>query len=133
MLELRQTAETYALGADRRDPALWTAVMADDIVISGPGFSIEGRDANLGSLTMLGQMFRATRHLVHAVHAVVDGDAATGETTCTAEHLLRDQNAILVWAIRYQDQWARHDGVWRFTRRDLILDWEETRPVKPAA
>lgn len=126
---LRQTAELYAVGADRRDKALWTQVLVEDCVIEGPGFSVSGRNANLGSLDALGQMFRATQHRVHQVVAAITGDTATGETYCTADHLLKDADMILVWSIRYQDIWRREDSVWRFTHRRLIVDWEETRAV----
>lgn len=126
---LRQTAELYAVGADRRDKALWTQVLVEDCVIEGPGFSISGRNANLGSLDALDQMFRATQHRVHQVVAAITGDTATGETYCTADHLLKDADMILVWSIRYQDIWRREDSVWRFTHRRLIVDWEETRAV----
>ncbi|WP_088310606.1 nuclear transport factor 2 family protein [Novosphingobium sp. B 225] len=130
---LRRCADLYAQGADRKDKALWNAVLADDCVIEGPGFSISGREANLGSIDMLGQMFRATQHRVHQVVATVAGDQASGETYCTADHLLKDQDAVLSWAIRYQDSWRRVAGEWRFTHRTLIVDWEEVCPVTPKA
>ncbi len=129
LAELRRTAEFYAQGADRRDKTLWQAVLAEDCVIEGPGFSISGRDANLGSIDALGQMFRATVHRVHNQVATVSGDDATGETYCTADHLLNDMDSVLVWTIRYQDRWRREEGVWRFTHRKLIVEWEEVRPV----
>ena len=65
----------------------------------------------------------------------LDGDRASGETVCTAEHRMAGQDGggvLLCWAIRYQDQWRREAGIWRFTRRDLIVDWEELRPVRDA-
>lgn len=127
---LRRCAELYAAGADRRDKDLWRQVLSDDCVIEGPSFSNAGIETNLGMLEMLGQMFRATRHCVHNQIATVVGDSASGETYCTAEHLLTDTDAILVWAVRYQDTWRRENGNWRFTHRKLIVDWEETRPVK---
>lgn len=126
---LRQAAEIYATGADRRDKTLWRQVMADDCVIEGPGFTSEGLENCLLSLDALGRMFRGTLHRVHQQMVHIEGDRATGETYCTADHLLKDQDAILVWAIRYQDEWRREASGWRFTRRRLILDWTETRPV----
>lgn len=126
---LRRCADLYALGADRRDKDLWRSVLAEDCVIEGPGFSIAGREANLGSIDLLGRMFRATQHKVHQVVVTVDGDEASGETYCTADHLLIDQDAVLSWSIRYQDSWLRDGGEWRFARRTLIVDWEEVRPV----
>jgi ketosteroid isomerase-like protein len=126
---IRRAAELYAAGADRRDKALWTQVLAEDAVIEGPGFAIEGREANLRSIDALGQMFRATVHRVHQVVATVEGDRAVGETYSTADHLLKDRDELLVWSIRYQDEWRREGAAWQFTRRRLIVDWEERRPV----
>lgn len=126
---LRRTAELYALGADRRDKNLWRQVLADDCVIEGPGFAIEGREANLGSIDFLAANFRATVHRIHQCVAIVAGDAAEGETYSTADHLLPDRDEVLVWSIRYQDRWRREDGHWLFARRKLFVDWEETRPV----
>lgn len=130
MDELRRCAELYAVGADRRDKALWASVMTEDIVLEGPGFRHEGREKVLGLLDVLGQMFKATQHQVYQVVTDVDGDTAKGETYCNAQHLLTDQDALLVWAIRYQDEWRRDGGVWRFSRRSLLVDWEEVRPIK---
>lgn len=128
---LRRTAERYALGADRRDKALWREVLADDVKISGPGFSITGLEANLGSIDHLAHAFTMTRHMVHDMDVTVDGDTAQGETRSTAEHRIAapDGDKLLVWAIRYQDQWRREQGTWRFNRRTLIVDWEELRAV----
>ncbi len=129
---LRRTAERYGLGADRRDKALWREVLADDVEIVGPGFAISGLEANLGSIDHLAHAFKATRHVVHDMDVAVSGDTAQGETRSTAEHRLTGADGgdvLLVWAIRYQDQWRRADGVWKFTRRELVVDWEEVRPV----
>jgi ketosteroid isomerase-like protein len=131
---LRHTAELYAAGADRRDETLWRKVLAPDVVIEGPGFATQGLDQALGSLAMLDTMFRTTRHLVHQVVAEGDGEAgASGETYCTAEHLMKEADQILVWALRYQDRWTRIEGEWRFAARRLVIDWEEFRDVKPSA
>lgn len=132
---LRAAADTYARGADRRDRAMWRAALCDDVVIAGPGFAIAGLEANLGSLDFLAAQFVATRHIVHDVDATLAGDHAQGETRCTAEHRIAGPDgadSLLVWAIRYQDQWRRDAGVWKFSRRDLIVDWEELRPLHNA-
>ena len=129
---LRRTAERYALGADRRDKTLWREVLADDVEITGPGFAIAGLEANLGSIDHLTHAFTATRHIVHDMDVHIDGDVAQGETRSTAEHrmITPEGERLLVWAIRYQDQWRREHGSWKFTRRALIVDWEELRALK---
>ncbi|WP_353227333.1 nuclear transport factor 2 family protein [Novosphingobium sp.] len=130
---LRAAAETYAWGADRRDKAAWRAVMTDDVEIVGPGFAITGLEANLGSIDHLAHAFVATRHVVHDIDAVIDGDTARGETRSTAEHRIAGTDGtdtLLVWAIRYQDTWRRDGAEWRFARRELVVDWEELRTVR---
>lgn len=127
--DLRRSAEIYARGADHRSKADWLEVLAHDCVIEGPGFATEGIEACCASIDHLGVMFRATRHLVQGQCVSIDGDTASGETLCTAEHLLNDADTVLVWAIRYRDQWRRHEGAWRFVKRALLVEWEETRPV----
>lgn len=129
---LRRAAERYALGADRRDQALWREVLADDVEINGPGFAVSGLEANLGSIDRLTHVFTATRHIVHDMDVIVNGDSAEGETRSTAEHRMAtpEGDMLLVWAIRYQDQWRREGHSWKFTRRALIVDWEELRPLK---
>lgn len=126
---LRRTAELYAAGADRRDKALWASVLAADCVIEGPGFRAEGRDACLAAIDLLERMFLKTRHQVHNQIVAIAGDEAAGETWGTAEHLFEEKGAsvLLCWAIRYQDACRREDGIWRFSRRALAIDWEERR------
>jgi hypothetical protein len=129
---LRRTAEIYALGADRRSKDHWRSVLADDIEIVGPGFAMQGLEANLGSIDHLAHAFTATRHVIHDQHVTVSGDEAQGETRCTAEHRLTGpdgSDVLLVWAIRYQDRWRRDASGWKFVRRELLVDWEELRPV----
>lgn len=129
LVALRRSTELYAMGADRRDKDLWRQILAVDCVIEGPGFRTEGLDQCLLSIDGLTQMFRRTRHRVDHLAVTINGSSASGETWSTAEHLLPDRDALLVWAIRYQDVWRHSGGVWLFTRRRLELDWQEVRPV----
>lgn len=126
---LRRTAEIYAQGADRKNKQLWRSVLADDCRIEGPGFVTEGLEATLQSIDALGQMFRSTLHKVHNQTVMIKGDQATGETYCTADHLMNDADQLLRWTIRYIDEWRREGDTWRITRRKLELLWEEIVPV----
>jgi hypothetical protein len=74
-------------------------------------------------------MFRATFHKVHNQTVIVEGSTATGETYCTADHLLNDSDQLLRWTIRYLDEWRQEADGWRFTKRQLELLWEEMVPV----
>lgn len=129
-MALRRTAEIYALGADRKDKTLWREVLADDCRIEGPGFAINGAEANLQSIDSLAKLFRGTLHKVHNQVVKIDGNKATGETYCTAEHLMKESDQVLRWSIRYLDEWRREEQTWRFTLRRLIVEWEELVQVK---
>ena len=129
---LRDAAEAYARGADRRDKDVWRAVLADDVTITGPGFAITGLEANLGSIDHLAHAFVATRHVVHDIDAVIEGDMARGETRSTAEHRMAGADGadkLLVWAIRYQDKYVRRDGRWLYTHRQLLVEWTQVSPI----
>lgn len=126
---LRRSAELYARGADRRDRDLWRALMAPECVLSGPGFRFDGREECLGALDTLTESFRETQHRVFNQTVEIDGDSATGETYCSADHAMKDSDELWCWAIRYQNRWRREDGNWLFTSRDLVVDWMEMRPL----
>jgi ketosteroid isomerase-like protein len=85
---------------------------------------------------MVGQvdaMFIKTLHLVH--NQLIDhdgGDAASGETYCTASHVLPDKQGgwqVFDMAIRYHDAYAIEAGAWKFASRRLEVEWVEVRPV----
>ncbi len=132
---IRRAATLYAIGADRRDPAIWIAIMAEGMVLITPRGRIDGREKVLAALPRLAAAYTATQHRVMNQAHVIDGDVATGETYCVADHMSEAPDGsrlILSWAIRYQDELRRIDGRWLFTRRELVLDWEERREAVAA-
>jgi ketosteroid isomerase-like protein len=116
---------------DRRDWALAATLFTDDAVLVGPRFQLAGRERVLRGLRSV-ERYRSTFHAVHNQTLAIEGDEASGETYCVANHLLeRDgQSVKLDWGIRYQDRLRRGtDGAWRFARRELIVDWEQELPL----
>ena len=128
---LRRSAELYAQGADRRDKALWAAIVTADCVIEAPGIRLVGREQIVAALDIMARLYAATQHRVHNQVVSIEGDNASGETYSVAEHLsvAEGRRTLLTWAIRYQDRWRREQGQWRFASRKLLLDWTETRPL----
>ncbi|MCA8010209.1 nuclear transport factor 2 family protein [Burkholderia cenocepacia] len=128
---IRRAATIYAIGADRRDKALWAQVLSDDCVIEGPGFKTHGLEANLANLDYLGQLYTRTQHRVHNQLFTIRGDRAIGETYGTVDHLreVDGRTELVAWSLRYWDELKRDGDVWLFTSRRLILEWEEIRPV----
>ena len=125
-------AYRYARAVDRRDWALAATLFTDDAVLKSSRFQRIGREQVLGALRTIEDRYRATFHAVHNQTLDFAGDEASGETYCVASHLLeRDgQPRKYDCGIRYQDRYRRGaDGTWRFSRRELIVDWEQELPL----
>ncbi|HEY4545025.1 MAG TPA: nuclear transport factor 2 family protein [Pedomonas sp.] len=134
----RRIAAVYARAMDRNEPELLDDILSEDIVVVGPGFTMQGLEQARQSPAMLRQMFLMTQHVVHNQTLTVEGDEARGETYCTASHILHPEgeaeaeaqgHTAYVWAIRYQDTLRKQGGAWRLARRELVVDWSEYRPV----
>jgi hypothetical protein len=133
--EIRQLVSRYALAVDRRDLPMLRDLFAPGAVVvlpallAGAGATEIADPADL--LAPLGRFLR-TRHTI--AHQLVDlaGDSATAITYGEAHHVrehgggLRDE----VLALQYLDTCARIGAVWRFTRRELVVDWVSTQPVR---
>lgn len=63
-----------------------------------------------------------TRHLVSGPVIEVDGDSATCRSSYLVMQLPPDGGLIPVAAGRYRDTFARTDGRWHFTVRQMFLD-----------
>jgi hypothetical protein len=130
----RRLAALYAHAADRGTGEEMAALFAGDGVLVSPDATLQGRASISRIPAMLRDMFSATRHEIMQQTIVPQGDNAwRGETYCNALHLLREARdggrQVLVWAIRYQDEFSCADGDWQFVRRELVLDWKEVRVV----
>lgn len=132
IIALRQLADIYARGADQKREDDYRRIFAEDAELIGPGFAYYGLEEVLKSIVALDQMFMKTMHWVHNQTVEIDGELAWGETCSTVEQRLHPprDHELLCYAVRYQDKWRKTDGFWKFTRRELIFDWEEVRPVR---
>jgi ketosteroid isomerase-like protein len=120
-------AERYARAVDRRDWALAATLFTDDAVLLSTRFELVGVPQILRGLRTV-ERYRATFHAVHNQTLEIDGDEASAETYCVANHLFERAGAArkLDRGIRYQDRYRRGaDGAWRLARRELIVDWEQ--------
>lgn len=127
----------YAQAMDNVEPEILRLILTEDVEIVGPGFSISGIDSACAIPADLREKFSLTRHVVHNQIVSGSGTERHGEVHCTASHLLPpgDGNQgkardLLVWEIRYQDSYRYADNAWRISRRELTLDWVETRSVE---
>ena len=135
---LRELVDAYALAVDHADGAAVAALFTSDGVLAtwmdpasgeSTGERI-GREKIQAAVDGVAR-YHATHHTISATRSVIDGDRATGETTCEAHHVegsppdARDR----VLHIRYTDTFARTDDGWRFTRREVRVRWVAILPV----
>jgi len=124
----------YAQAVDQRDWTALSRLFTPDAVLKGPGFSFDGVAAIVEGMNGLGH-YSHTQHHVHNHLAEVEGQAASAETYCVANHLYAAEEGQrkLDWGIRYRDQFVCSDGIWRISRRELLLDWTQDLPLQASA
>jgi ketosteroid isomerase-like protein len=129
---LRRLVERYATAVDHRDVASAAGCFVPEGRLRvGDDAPLEGRDAIVSALGRLSR-YEVTAHLLGHSNHVVDGDRATGESSCRAHHVYEDAGVRRDWvmAIRYVDRYVRAGDGWRIEDRHLVVDWLEDRPLE---
>jgi uncharacterized protein (TIGR02246 family) len=138
-LAISDLVHAYCQGVDRRDAEGVAGLFTEDgtfVAYATPGASeptsrSEGRAAITKAIGMA-RHYRLTTHTVGNHLATVDGDRAGGETRVVAYHVLGDEGAetLLIWHIRYVDDYVRGAEGWRISERVLRVDLETTQPLR---
>ena len=133
--EIKRLRSLYSYHADAHDSENWANLFTEDGVFETDAFGThEGRDA-----------IRALEHLPFAVHYVtnpiidIDGDQATGKWLLLEPcSFPQDDERQPIWgAAKYEDDYLRVDGEWKFKRVKLMSlmwspyekGWEEQRII----
>jgi ketosteroid isomerase-like protein len=137
--EIRQLVERYAAAVDRGDgdaAAALFAAEADFEMWLEPGrdepSAIRRGPAEVAAAINGLRGRYLTQHVIANSIADIDGDAATGETQCTAHHVRLGESGSRdeVMYLRYVEGFARIDGRWRFSHRELRVRWTAGHPVE---
>lgn len=129
-LAIRDLANRYARMIDRRDWPELPRVFTPDCELSGQGYRMRGH-AELGVGLRKIDMFSATQHCVLNQVTQLDGDRATGEFYCIANHI-HERDGVpykLDMGIRYEDRYVRTADGWRLAQRVLNLIWQQDLPL----
>jgi ketosteroid isomerase-like protein len=129
---LRRLVERYATAVDHRDVASAAGCFVPEGRLRvGDDAPLEGRDAIVSALGRLSR-YEVTAHLLGHSNHVVDGDRATGESSCRAHHVYEDAGVRRDWVmtIRYLDRYVRSTEGWRIEHRHLVVEWLEDRPLE---
>lgn len=115
---LRDLVARYALAVDDHDLGAVGEMFHPEAVFDRDGEVAHGWPK---ISALLGASMRGFRRMVHTPHAVLveltGADEATGASSGHAE--LVTSRGVLLAAYRYADRFARHDGRWVFTRREV--------------
>ena len=138
-LAISDLVHSYCQGVDRRDAEGVAGLFTDDgtfVAYATPGATeptsrSQGRTAITKAIGMA-RHYRQTTHTVGNHLATVDGDRARGETRVVAYHVLGDEGAetLLVWHIRYHDDYVRASEGWRIHERVLRVDLVSDQPLR---
>ena len=137
-LAIRELVDAYAYCADRRDATGQMSLFTEDtdflvymdVSNSTPAQHIQGRAALAPVFDEL-NAYEATMHFNGQSTTELDGDHASGVAYCLAHHVKVDgsERSLMIAAIRYLDTFVKHDGIWYFSQRKLMVDWTESRPL----
>jgi len=127
---LQQLAWTYCHAIDRQDYALLRSLYHNDAIDDHGRMFRGGPDEYVAWLPSMMANWATTVHSITNMLFLVDGDSAEGELQTVAYHrTAATPTREIIAGGRYLDRYEKRDGVWRFFRRSLVLDWLEDRPL----
>jgi hypothetical protein len=115
---------SYNRGVDEYNEALWMSVWHDDAeYLIGDTFGDHiGAEAINGILHVLRDYFHEMHHYATNIVVTVDGDRGTALVDADVTATDKSGRAMML-AASYQDEFARRDGRWGFTKRDVTLHY----------
>jgi len=124
--EIRELVVRYGLGVDGKDPAELRSIFTEDINFHAANGEFEFRGVDALVDFFLNQVAEVDRNSLHVTHGHIidldpnDPDSASGVLFGHAELIPRDpEEGSKLAALRYDDEYRRVDGRWRFSERCL--------------
>jgi len=117
-LAIQDLIYNYNRAVDRRDDGLVESLFAPDAVVG----ERVGIDAIRDAFRATWSKYTELHHLSTNVVVTIDGDRATARSKSIMLRGTRESpisTAESPTYVLYQDEFVRHDGVWRFSRRSF--------------
>lgn len=119
--EIHELLVRYTLLIDDHDFDALGELFTEDAVFGSPGGAHTGRDAIVANYRLRGEQYPISLHVVRGlVLDFADDEHARGQVPGFSEQATGDQASsghTIVTAFRYDDEYARVDGRWRFAAR----------------
>jgi hypothetical protein len=130
---IRTLCDRYAFAVDAGDSTTLVSLFTPDGHLAsnyaGGDWHFHGRQELAQIVVGAKGIAPTTMHFVGNHVADIDGDTATGETYCIANHVREDQSN-LIQMVRYVDRYSRGaDGDWFIADRRVDILWTEIRSV----
>jgi ketosteroid isomerase-like protein len=129
--EIRALVGEFGRSIDDKDQAAYAATFAEDAELALPFGSFSGRAA---IAAMQGPPpFISTQHLISSTVIEVTGDTATARSYLLATHAFdpTDKTQKAHSGGWYDQRFVRTPDGWRFSRVELVIVWEDARPMMP--
>lgn len=123
--ELHALVTSYCRAVDRADYEGLREMYHPDATDSHGEFSTGGVEQFIAQLQAAQPYVRVSQHNITTTNFVVAGEKAHGEVYCLVFHTFAgpDHDVDVIIGGRYLDEYARHDGRWKFSRRTIVADW----------
>lgn len=116
--QIRELHVRYAILIDDHEFDALGDLFTADARFGRPGRQHSGRDAIIANYRVRGAQYPISMHDPHgAVIEFVDDDHATGQVVALSEQASEEHTVIT--AFRYDDEYVRADGRWRFAARSV--------------
>lgn len=123
--ELHALVTSYCRAVDRADYEGLREMYHPDATDSHGSFSTGGVEQFIAQLQAAQPYVRVSQHNITTTNFVVAGGKAHGEVYCLVFHTFAgpDHDVDVIIGGRYLDEYTRHDGRWKFSRRTIVADW----------
>jgi hypothetical protein len=141
--EISEVIYRYAIGADRRDAAMFASVFTDQltVLIRGGSFG-QGRRQTVSNSefgqTVTGALnrFPVTQHLFTVYRIDIKGDQAEALVYMQARHFIAESEGIRPpWDMGgyYEHHLVRTASGWKVRDYTLNITWEQNIPPRPTS
>ncbi len=134
--EIADLTMAYSRGVDRADESLLKSIFHDDSVVVSGAFNGNGQDFATEICRIVRANYDSCFHSISNQWINVTGDTALGETYVIAVSTMDTDagKSDLLTGGRYIDRFERRKGIWKFSERTFVSDWNRldssTRQMK---